>query len=146
MPAPDRRSKTAAPPARATLNTVVLHLARTKEFPEGSARHGYRFVAPLDADGHLDAEGWREFRDRCRVVRFWGGADTAIGHLVHRGGGWGFHYDLSGEDGDELGFKLGSHHFVPGEYVSVRDDDGELHTLHIVSVEPAPLQPPRPRA
>jgi hypothetical protein len=113
-------------------------LARTKEFPNGSARHYYRFVAPLDATGHLDAEGWKKHRYECRVVRSWGGEEDDIGHLVHRpGGSWGFHYDIDGDEGDESGFKLSSHRFVPGEYVSIRDDEGEMHTFRVVSVENA---------
>ena len=27
---------------------IRLNLARSKEFPQGSSRHGYEFVAPLD--------------------------------------------------------------------------------------------------
>jgi hypothetical protein len=119
---------------RTGLKSVRLNLARTKEYPDGSARHGYRFTAPLDADGHLDPEGWKKHRDKCRVVRFWGGEEEDIGHLVHHGTSWGFHYDLSGDEGDELGYRLGSHRFVPGEYVSIRDDEGELHTFTVVTV------------
>ncbi len=117
------------------LKTIRLNLARTPDFPDGSASHGYRFTAPLDADGHLNAEGWREHKDLCRVVRFWGGEEEDIGHLVHRGTGWGFHYDIGGDEGDEAGFKLASHRFVPGEYVSIRDDNGETHTFEVVTVE-----------
>jgi hypothetical protein len=118
------------------LKTIRLNLARTKEFPDGSDRHGYRFTAPLDPDGHLDAEGWRKHRDLCRVVRFWGEEEDDIGHLIHRpGGSWGFTYDLAGDEGDESGFKLSSHAFIPGEYVSIRDDDGDLHTFRVVTVE-----------
>jgi len=36
---------------------IELHLARLKEFPAGSARHGYELVAPLDEDGHIDLHG-----------------------------------------------------------------------------------------
>ena len=43
----------------APLKTVRLELARTKEFPDGNARCGYEFIAPLTADGHLDAEAYR---------------------------------------------------------------------------------------
>jgi len=118
------------------LKQVVLHLARTKEFPEGSDRHYYRIVAPLDADGHLDAEGWRKHREQCRVVRSWGDEEADIGHLVHRqGGSWGFHYDIGGDEGDESGYKLSSHLFIIGEYISIRDEDDELHTFRVVSVE-----------
>jgi hypothetical protein len=120
------------------LRKVLMVLARTKEFPSGSARHYYRFVAPLDSTGHLDADAWKKHRYECRVVRSWGGEEDDIGHLVHRpGGSWGFHYDIEGDEGDELGFKLGSHRFVPGEYVSIRDDEDEMHTFRVVSVENA---------
>ena len=118
------------------LKSIRLNLARTREFPQGSDRHGYRLTAPLDADGHLDAEGWRKHRQHCRVVRFWAGEEDDIGHLIHRpGGSWGFTYDIDGDEGDESGFKLSSHRFVPGEYVSIRDDDGELHTFVVVTVD-----------
>ncbi len=120
-----------------SLKTIRLNLARSADYPEGSASHGYRFTAPLDGEGHLDAEGWRENRDRCRVVRFWGFEEEDIGHLVHHGTGWGFHYDIDGDEGDESGYRLGSHLFVPGEYVSIRDDEGETHTFQVVTVEDA---------
>lgn len=118
------------------LKAVRLNLARTKDYPNGSDRHGYRLTAPLDHDGYLDAAGWRKHRDMCRVVRFWAGEEDDIGHLVHRpGGSWGFTYDIEGDEDDESGFKLSSHRFAPGEYVSIRDDDGELHTFIVVTVE-----------
>ena len=31
---------------------IRLNLARSKEFPQGSQRHGYEFVAPLDRNGY----------------------------------------------------------------------------------------------
>ena len=119
---------------KSALKTVRLNLARTREFPNGSDRHGYRFTAPLDDEGHLDPEGWKAHRDRCRVVRFWAGEEEDIGHLVHRGTAWGFHYDLSGDEGDEFGYRLGTHRFVPGEYVSIRDDEDEMHTFQVSTV------------
>lgn len=123
-------------PDKARLQSIRLNLARTPEFPDGSNRHGYKFTAPLDPDGHLDAELWKKHREECRVVRFWGDEEEDIGHLVHRpGGSWGFTYDLQGDEDDEAGFKLQSHRFVPGEYVSIRDDDGKLHPFIVVTVE-----------
>ncbi len=53
------------------LKRIRLEVARSKEFPEGSATHGYEFVAPLGGNAHIDAMLWRECRDRCRVRRFW---------------------------------------------------------------------------
>lgn len=123
------------------LKRVRLRLARSKEFPTGSLYHGYEFVAPLDANGHIDVDLWRQHRDHCRVRRYWGGEEE-IGRLVHKSGGkeharWIFDYNEAAEDDDEAGYRFASHAFLPGEYVSIRDEDGELHTFQVVSVEPA---------
>jgi hypothetical protein len=107
---------------------IRLNLARSKEFPNGSAQHGYEFVAPLDAKGHIDAKLWHQHRDHCRVRRFWDGEDDEIGFLVHKPGGaeharWVFDYDASTTDDDESGYRFGSHAFAPGEYVSISEED-----------------------
>jgi len=124
------------------LKRIRLNLARSKEYPAGSARHGYEFVAPLDRTGHIDLELWRKHRDHCRVRRFWEGERDEVGHLIHAAGGneharWVFDYDNSAEHDDEAGYRFGAHAFQPGEYVSIRDEDGEMHTFQVVSVEPA---------
>jgi hypothetical protein len=124
------------------LSIIRLELARDPAHPSGSADHGYEFVAPLDAEGHIDAETWRMSRNRCRVRRFWEGEPDEMGHLVHRrGGSWAFHYDVAGDpDEDEPGSKFDAHAFKEGEYVSLREPDGELMTFQVTSVRPAPEQ------
>jgi hypothetical protein len=84
------------------LKRIRLNLARSKEFPLGSDRCGYEFVAPLDARGHIDVELWRKHREHCGVRRFWEGQDDQVGRLVHQPGGpehgrWAFDYDDSPE-------------------------------------------------
>jgi hypothetical protein len=121
---------------------IRLNLARSKEFPQGSTRHGYEFVAPLKADGHIDEAQWKNDRTHCRVRRFWEGEEDQIGFLVHKPGGpeharWVFDYDQTAEDDDESGYRFGSHVFRPGEYVSIRDEDGDMHTFQVASVEAA---------
>jgi hypothetical protein len=124
------------------LKRIRLELARSKEFPEGSATHGYEFVAPLDGNAHIDAVLLRECRDRCRVRRLWE-EEAEVGHLVHRPGGsdhaqWVFDYDGgSAEHSDETGYRFGAHAFRPGEYVSIRDPDSGMHTFRVISVGPA---------
>lgn len=120
---------------------IRLDLARSKAFPIGSVDHGYEFVAPLGPDGRIDPEQWRANREHCRVRRFWGDEEE-LGFLVHKPGGpeharWVFDYDATAEDDDESGFRFGEHAFAPGEYVSIRDEDGEMHTFQVISVEPA---------
>jgi hypothetical protein len=91
-----------------TLKRIRLNLARSKEFPSGSSRHGYELVAPLDHFGHIDPHLWQRHRNQCQVRRFWQGEDDQIGPLI----------------------------FAPGEYVSIHDDSGELHTFQVTSVQP----------
>ena len=125
-----------------TFKRIRLNLARSREFPAGSAQHGYEFVAPLDPSGHIDAGLWREHREHCRVRRFWNGAEDQIGRVVHKPGGaeharWVFDYDPARSDDDEPGYRFGSHAFIPGEYVSIQDNEDELHTFKVMAVEPA---------
>ncbi|WP_455372471.1 hypothetical protein [Limibacillus halophilus] len=121
-----------------SLERIRLELARDRGFPDGSNRHGYELVVPLDSQGHIDLEAWKASREKCRVHRFWQGEDDEVGHLVRtRRGEWAFHYDVDGDpDEDDTGFRLGEHSFKPGEYVSIREHDGEMRTFRVVSVRP----------
>jgi hypothetical protein len=121
---------------------IRLNLARSKEFPTGSTQHGYDLVAPLDEAGRIDPVLWQHYRDHCRVRRFWHGEDEQVGRLVHKPGGaeharWVFDYDQKRDDDDEAGYRFGAHRFIPGEYVSISDDDGQMHTFQVASVRPA---------
>jgi len=124
------------------LKRIRLHLARSKEFPAGSSSHGYEFVAPIDAKGHIDPELWRQHREHCRVRRFWNGEEDQVGRLLHKPGGaeharWVFDYDASRADDDEAGYRFGGHAFAPGEYVSITEDDSDVHTFRVMAVEAA---------
>jgi hypothetical protein len=50
------------------LNRILLNLARSREFPFGSPRHGYDFIAPLDAEGHIDPLLWKKYRKTTKPV------------------------------------------------------------------------------
>ena len=121
-----------------SLMLVRLELARTREFPEGSPRHGYELVAPLDASGHLDPKGWKAMHQACTVRRFWADEAEEHGLLMHRRDGkWVFSYRRGDED-DEPVFRLDRHRFAEGEYVSVTEHDGITRPFKIVSVRKAP--------
>ncbi len=121
-----------------TLSKIRIEMARSPEFPDGSAAHGYEFVAPLNSADHIDAEAWHQLRAKCRVKRFWQGEPYELGHLVRKpGGSWAFHYDVHGdENDDETGYRLGNHIIRSGDYISIREHDEEMHTFKIVSVTP----------
>lgn len=136
------KETTAVPALPHTFKRIRLTLARSKDFPEGSIWHGYEFVAPLDGKGHIDIDLWRQHRDNCRVRRFWQGENDEIGFLVHKPGGpdhgrWVFDYNPKATADDESGYRFGSHAFRLGEYVSISDADGEMHTFKVASVESA---------
>lgn len=120
-----------------TLKRIRLELARDPEFPDGSAHHGYEFVAPITGDGRINPEEWKRHRNLCRVRRFWAGAEDETGQVTRKpGGNWAFHYEAHGQESDDdTGYRFGDHRFVPGEYVSIREhDDDRLRTFRIVSV------------
>ena len=118
------------------LRHIRLELARDHEHPEGSREHGYELVVPIDDKGRIDAKAWKEVRDWCRVRRFWGDEKEEVGHVVHKpGGAWAFHYDIHGDpDNDETGYRFESHTFSPGEYVSLKEQDGVLRTFRVTRV------------
>ena len=122
--------------AEKLMRHVYLELARDREHPNGSSEHRYDFIAPLDAEGHIAVEAWRPLRERCRVRRVAGAGPAEVGHVVHkRGGSWAFHYDIHGDAAnDEAGYRFDEHKFIPGEYVSIREQDGVLRTFLVKAV------------
>lgn len=129
-------------PGKVALKKIALSLARTKGRPDGSEREGYTFVAPLDAQAKIDLETWKAERGRCFVHRIRDGMVDERGLLVHRPGGrggatWAFDYEEGSADEEEEGYRFGDHAFTPGEYVSIRDEDGELLTYRVTAVTPA---------
>lgn len=117
------------------LRQIRLELARTPDFPEGSPDHGYEFIAPLTADGHIDAKAWKDVKDRCEVTRFWAG-EFESGLLRHVGGGWRFDYATKDDADDEPFFKLDRHALTPGAYVSITEHDGVQRPFRVASVIP----------
>ena len=123
---------------KAVWSRVRLELARSHEFPEGSARHGYVLVLPLDANGRLDDELYRKAPELCTLHRFWEGEGDAVGRLIRRGPRrWAFAYHGERDD-DEPVPHLSDHVFAVGEYLAVREANRTEHVLRVVSVEPAP--------
>lgn len=121
----------------AKLYRIELELAREPGHPQGDHDHKYRLYLPLDEQGHIDPSAYRNIPDWCRVVRNRPGEEQARGRIMHGPGGrWVFDYSDTSTRDDEVGFRLSEERFVPGEYVSIREDDGKTHAFKVVSVRP----------
>ncbi|MDB5572238.1 MAG: hypothetical protein JWN93_3421 [Hyphomicrobiales bacterium] len=126
----------------AAMRRIRLEEARAKGAPAATGAGGYEFVAPLDEGGRIHLETWKKERALCFVHRLERGAVVEHGLLVHRSGGaggstWAFDYAPGTTDDEEQGYRFGSHAFTPGEYVSVRDEDGEMRTYRVATVTDA---------
>lgn len=131
---------TSSSAAQPRLLLVTLHLARCRDYPDGSVRCGYQFTAPLDASHHLDVDSWKAARQHCLVRRFWIGDEDRQGRLVHRRGGlngatWAFVYANGGAVNGEVEHFLHHQVFQPGEYVSIEDEDGAVNTFKVETVK-----------
>ncbi|MDF2118530.1 hypothetical protein PY365_23435 [Roseiarcaceae bacterium H3SJ34-1] len=121
---------------------ITLTLARCPDFPLGSSKHGYVITAPLDADGYLDTDACKTAQSLCLARRFSPDEKDRFGRLLHRPGGpngatWVIDYDPNATSDDERGFRLETHQFVPGNYVSIRDDEGKVTTYQVARVSDA---------
>lgn len=120
------------------LSKIRLELARCPEYPEGSSRHGYLLTLPLDEDGRLDVTPGRAIGDRYRFERFWENEPTSVGHIERHGRGWSLSFaDDSTETMNETIFRAEGHRILSGEYLSIRERDGEMRTFRIAAIFPA---------
>lgn len=115
---------------------IRLELAREHDHPTGDRLTGYDIVAPLDPHHRLEGARSDLAPPAWRVRRFVDGETTAVGHMARGPGGhWRFHFS-DGLAADETAPRLGEEALEPGEYVSVREADGETHTFRVAQVQP----------
>jgi hypothetical protein len=127
------------------LRRIRLELGRLAGSPGGNPNYGYEFVAPLDAEGRLDAEAWPEVEQLCTMRHFAPRVDDVHGELIYRGHGeWAFSY-IPGDSDDEVIYRLDKHRLCEGEYVSITERDGVTRPFKVVSVEPLHIAPKRSR-
>lgn len=119
----------------AAFRYIRLALAREPAHPAGDPRISYLLVAPLDGEGRLDAAIARDFYGACGVLRMRPGEEPLEGAIVQApNGAWMFHYESAdGAEDDDPTYRLGAHRFIPGEYVTIFENDGEHR---VVSVDP----------
>jgi len=113
------------------MTRITLRLARNPSSPEGDLERGYVLLAPLGADGKIDADIYAAAKAACTVRRFGPGMDAAMGKLKRHASVWYFDYDVQRTSDDEPVFKLGDHRFLPGDYVTITDEEGTPLTYQV---------------
>ena len=115
-----------------TWKTIRLNLARTGEFPEGSAAHAYVLRLPIDDNGMLEARQLRAAVERPVVHRMWPDERDKNGVIIPKGRGWAFSY-REGDADDEAIFHLENHPIKLGQYLTITETDGEKLPFRVVS-------------
>gem|GEM_PF-408456 len=115
-------------------SVIRLELARTPEFPEGSASRAYLLRLPLDADGMVNVEAFKEKPELATVRRYWPNERDKEGYVIRKRNGWAFSYALGDED-DETVFHLETHPIRLGEFVTITETDGQKLPFRVVRCE-----------
>ena len=116
-------------------NIVRLELAKTPEFPAGSASRAYMLRVPLNAEGLIDAAEMAKHPAMATVRRFWPNQPDQTGYLIRHGTSWAFSYAI-GEDDDERLYHLGAHPLRMGDYVTISEHDGEAYPFKVTRSVP----------
>ncbi|MGZ3172943.1 MAG: hypothetical protein ACXWJC_07795 [Croceibacterium sp.] len=114
---------------------VRLELARTPDFPEGSASRAYMLRVPLNAEGLIDEEEMAERPVLATVRRFWPNESDQTGYLIRNARGWVFSYAIGDED-DENVYHLDEHPLRLGDFVTLTEPDGTRLPFRVVKSQP----------
>lgn len=113
--------------------SIRLELARTREFPEGSASRAYLLRLPLDERGLIDEAALRSSPALATVHRFWPNEPDMSGYVIRTPNGWAMSYE-PGEDDDETVFHLETHPIREGEYITLMEPDGRRLPFRVASL------------
>lgn len=128
-----------APSRRRTgrFSRVTMQRVAGSRPPQGRAGTSYEIDLPLDPDGQIDATSWLDRPDQCRVKRLRDGEAGEVGRLARDAHGrWYFDYGAQEKGGRHRG--LTGDRFHVGQFIGLVEDDGDLQTYRIVSIEPVP--------
>jgi len=116
-----------------SITRITLRLARNPSTPfvEGDPERGYVLLAPLTKEGKIDVDVYAAAKAACTVRRFGPGMDAAMGKLKRHASVWYFDYDVQRTSDDEPVLKLGDHRFLPGDYVTITDEEGTPLTYQV---------------
>ncbi|CAN5432991.1 hypothetical protein BH10PSE12_BH10PSE12_32320 [soil metagenome] len=112
--------------------SIRLELARTQDFPNGSAARSYMLRLPLRRDGRVDETLYRHSPEMATVRRFWPNEPDQYGYLARTQAGWAFSR-TPGAAGGELLFNLDNDNDAirPGGCLTLTEPDGNSRPYEI---------------
>ena len=114
--------------------SIRLELARTREFPEGSASRAYLLRLPLNPDGLIDECALVRSPALATVHRYWPNEPDMSGYVIRTPNGWAVSYE-PGEEDDETVFHLETHPIRIGEYITLTEPDGRRLPFRVASLK-----------
>ena len=114
--------------------SISLELARTEEFPEGSASRAYLLRLPLDEQGLIDEEALGRSPAMATVHRHWPNEPDLSGYVIRTPNGWAMSYE-PGDADDETVFHLETHPIRIGEYVTLTEPDGRRLPFRVTTLK-----------
>lgn len=114
--------------------SIRLELARTIDFPDGSAGRAYLIRLPLDENDLIDEAALQSSPARATVHRFWPNEPDLSGYVIRTPAGWALSYEI-GENDDEAVFHLESHPIRIGEYLTLTEPDGQRLPFRVADLK-----------
>lgn len=115
---------------------IRLELARTDDFPKGSAARGYVLRLPLDAHGRIDEPEFRARPALSTFGRYWSNEPDRHGCLLHTSEGWILSY-APAETAAERILGLGEQAICAGSDLTLAASDGTRLPFLVKSLAPA---------
>lgn len=115
--------------------SIRLELARTPDFPQGSANRTYLLRLPLDEGGLIDERALNHAPALATVHRYWPNEPDIFGYVIQTPQGWAISYE-PGEQDNETVFHLETHPMREGNYITLTEPDGRRLPFRVASVRP----------
>ncbi|MCK8785068.1 hypothetical protein M0638_11800 [Roseomonas sp. NAR14] len=118
--------------------TVTLVMAWGPGLPEGSPGHRYEMSVTLDPQGHIDPAAWQADPNPWPARRIWPAEPERHGDVQYDPEyGWSLRFFGGAAQAPDVPLQdvlQPSGPMRPGEYVGIREADGEDYGYRIVSV------------
>lgn len=124
---------------RVSWKSVRLELARSPEFPRGSASRAFLLRLPLREDGSIDGGAINLNASQATVRRFWASEPDSLGKIVRSDGEWSLHF---GSD-NAAGFRMPDEKLVVDQAISIQGPDGAALPFRVISIAPLGRLPSR---